>query len=273
MATKRKQLEAQGWKFTPVMKVHRGTDYPKEWIVTPPSGHHTQSRHKNPNSNTSNKDTKYQFIKDGQDHPSEGHHRAQEQEYWRWYVSSERGKNRFNVIALFLSALALAGAGWSAVESSLQVAASQEANRMNAESGRAWLGPVDASFDKTPVIGSPLKITVNYQNSGHEPATGIVTDIESFVYKVIPAIDAVFADTINSYDASCKTVQPSPEGRVAMPTGQASLLYKVTKTLDSSLIDNTIKSGTKSFTIYGCISYTASNKTRHSYYCFSTCHR
>jgi hypothetical protein len=44
MATKRKQLEAQGWKFTPVMDVYQGKEYPKEWVVTPPSGHHACER-------------------------------------------------------------------------------------------------------------------------------------------------------------------------------------------------------------------------------------
>jgi hypothetical protein len=156
-------------------------------------------------------------------------------------------------------------------------AADKQANAMNAAvevsreslvaAGRAWVGPRLAKMTGPLEIGKPVELSIEYANTGREPALDFVYSTETFSSSdAEEKRGATFAKTLIALEA-CKARDSIKGGQVAFPsTGFSS--YNLTVTTPNQPIDQEIIDGQKTLFIQGCFLYRSFNIIRHSYFCY-----
>jgi hypothetical protein len=83
---------------------------------------------------------------------------------------------------------------------------------------RAWVGPRNATFAAEPAVGKPIEMTVEYQNSGHEPATSFVYFVDSFAIEPAEEANGAAAGRIAKYMTACRDNKERQGGSVIYPT-------------------------------------------------------
>jgi hypothetical protein len=146
---------------------------------------------------------------------------------------------------------------------------SENSDRAIVQAQRAWVGPLVASFAAEPSIGKAIEITVNYQNSGHEPAIGFVYSIEPFGADVADDKSGVADARIQNYLAACKNTLEWRGGSVVYPsTGGFGGGYAMnSKTKDDFVTEGMIKGDTL-IVVQGCFLYQTFETPKHSYFCY-----
>jgi hypothetical protein len=134
-------------------------------------------------------------------------------------------------------------------------------------SQRAWVGPLNASFGAEPGIGKPIEISIQYQNTGREPAL-------NFLYFADPLPATVEEQTSGKLDATllncmnaCKEMKEWNGGSVIYPSTGFSTYTLNAKTKDE-FVDEAITKGDKTIIAQGCFAYRSFNLPRHSYFCY-----
>jgi hypothetical protein len=136
-------------------------------------------------------------------------------------------------------------------------------------SQRAWVGPQNATLSAEPSAGMPLDITVQYQNSGRDPALGFVSAARTFTATESEIIAGTAAEEMQSYMKACKTGLAEEHGRVVYPTTSGlGSGYTFTQKVPGSLIDDAVVSGAKTLIVEGCFLYRTFGVPRHSYFCY-----
>jgi cytoskeletal protein RodZ len=84
---------------------------------------------------------------------------------------------------------------------------------------RAWVGPVNAGFEAEPAADKPINYTVNYQNTGHQPAIDFVPVVDDF-WLSPTEVDTPFEhQKIEDFAQRCQDTDAKPHtGSVAYPT-------------------------------------------------------
>ncbi len=172
----------------------------------------------------------------------------------------------FTTVAIILSAVSAHYARLSERDARDSANEARQSNEMNASSGRAWVGPTDASLDRIPDVTQPLTITDSYQNSGREPATGFARRIYIDVANR-SEIDTFIPESIvlARYQA-CFALTPSDTGQVTFPTSGSS--YTSIRKLEQSPIRVGIEAGNRVLTVSGCFAYNTAKAPHHTAFCF-----
>lgn len=139
-------------------------------------------------------------------------------------------------------------------------------------SQRAWIGPTNASIEPL-VEQQPIKLTYTYQNSGREPALVRNTSVITFFDK----------DQWNSFGQG-GSVQFSENYKyscIASDLVGSQVVYPTSGFTSYNAYVVSDKQGTPAFTVgkgimegsitvahFGCITYKAGDKIRHSVFCY-----
>jgi hypothetical protein len=156
-------------------------------------------------------------------------------------------------------------------------AADKQANAMNAAvevsrqslvaAGRAWVGPRLAKITGPLEIGKPVELSIEYANTGREPALDFVYSTEAFTSS--DAEDkrgTTVAKTILAMQ-ECEAKDSVKQGQVVFPsTGFSS--YNLTITTPNQSFDQETLDGQKTLFVQGCFLYKSFDIVRHSYFCY-----
>jgi hypothetical protein len=140
----------------------------------------------------------------------------------------------------------------------------QTAQASMVASQRAWVGPRNAKSDIAPEIGKDLKIVVEYQNTGREPALETIFDAEAFA-----APDSAESGVrINDFIAQCKIKWKPTQKGVVFPAGPTSSSYELTAPMDANSIDQDVIDGNKVIFIDGCFNYKSAGGIHRTSFCY-----
>ena len=198
------------------------------------------------------------------DHKRQDNHNARWQ---RWTGQAAIASTVFTTLAIGFSGLGAYYARLSEKDARDSAKEARQSNDMNAESGRAWLGPGDASMDKSPVIGDPINIVITYENTGREPARALARYAVTDIVEAQAAKGESVSSILENRLSACLKTTFLDGGQVAWPTSPPSN-YNLTARVESSPIENGIRSGTKALALTGCFAYITAGKLRHTAYCF-----
>ena len=212
----------------------------------------------------------------------ERHHKAAERQNWRV-------QNTIASSALILSVIAAGGAVAGAlfaknafVQARRQADFADAANKMNAESGRAWIAPGIINFTSPPSLAQGFSIQIQYANVGREPATAFAGK-GSLV--IIPISDQIknWADFDNTVVDTCSSSKDYAGSDVAYPSAApiGSAWQIESRVVGAQYIQSAgsaivfkgepyddIVSGHYVLTVNGCAGYTTTNHRRFSRYCY-----
>ena len=131
-------------------------------------------------------------------------------------------------------------------------------------SQRAWVGPTNAHINGKPTRGNPIEITIDYQNTGREPAQNFNWNPPDWF---VPKAQDVAIETSKSRH-DCMAQSSPRSGQVVYPTSGMGNKYNLTQKLEGMQVTDDIMSGKDAIFIQGCFVYTTLRKARHSYFCF-----
>lgn len=144
-------------------------------------------------------------------------------------------------------------------------AQSASAEKALALGERAWVGPYNASLAGDPAIGAPFDVSVEYQNTGHEPAI----NFQPYTRITSAPVDWNKHPTkeFSAFVGGCKdTSKEDPGGSVVFPSLGFSRYTMDAKQTD--VVDQGVFSGTKVVLVQGCFRYRTVNQPHFSYFCF-----
>lgn len=138
---------------------------------------------------------------------------------------------------------------------------------------RAWVGPYNAKLDspRPPALNKDWSISIDYQNTGREPARKFTPSFDQFVGTPSDNIGGqVIAARIAGDVGQCKQMAPAGPSDVIFPIslGLGGGGYVQTVTIPMSEIDQAVIDGTKSVYVVGCFTYQTLEQIRHSSFCY-----
>lgn len=132
---------------------------------------------------------------------------------------------------------------------------------------RAWIAPTSAGSDQ-PKLGTELKLSIVFINTGREPAMKVAYASEAFVSTESPDNPEKLKKAIDDYVAICKVGKDEMlRVGVVYPTSGHSA-YSVHPAFPGRLVDDGAIDGTKLLAVAGCFSYEAQGSVHHSTFCF-----
>lgn len=155
----------------------------------------------------------------------------------------------------------------------LQAEASMETARTARESlvngQRAWIAPSLARSD-APSLEKPLKVVLQYQNPGREPALETLFDADVFVSEVEQDQTGQIKERILDFQNACKLQWKPGLTRTVFPSsgGIGGYSYNLSKTLAASEVDQGVLDGTKVVVLNGCFNYKTGQSNHRSTFCF-----
>lgn len=121
------------------------------------------------------------------------------------------------------------------------------------------------SLSAEPKIGKFIAITIEYENTGHEPAL-------NFDFIIIPHVktDAeAAADDLRTVFDTCKAMPDSDRGSVVFP-GLAGRIERPDygTVIPDGLIDAAVEKGQSTLDISGCFTYQTFGTVHHTSFCY-----
>jgi carboxylesterase type B len=135
-------------------------------------------------------------------------------------------------------------------------------------SQRAWVGPRNVKTDGPPVLDQPLEAILEYQNTGREPATETIRDIDVFTVTKEEDEAGVTSKRIDDFISKCKIIWRPQQASVVYPTTGFAAGYNFTNTIPGALIDEDVVAGTKSIVAAGCFVYKTFGQIHRSWFCY-----
>jgi hypothetical protein len=152
-----------------------------------------------------------------------------------------------------------------------QAELTRASNKLNRDaliaSSRAWVGPTIAKTESSPESGKPLIISVQYANTGREPALNFVYAVDVFTATKVDEDNGVLTAKVEAYFKGCRAATTLRSGQVVFPT-VANTTTNLNFTTVDSFVDQAILDGEKTIIIDGCFVYKSFEVVRHSYFCY-----
>ncbi|MGD0027296.1 MAG: hypothetical protein ABSC37_22220 [Xanthobacteraceae bacterium] len=140
-------------------------------------------------------------------------------------------------------------------------------------SSRAWVGPLTTTVNAIQK-DKGIEGTVQYQNTGREPASDFLSSFFSKVYSIDEWDNGTAAKEITSAAASCLTISNLPRGlqviypntgfsayQIHFDTGQGDVPNKI-------IVTDDMISGKSIFKLQGCFTYKSIREFHHSAFCY-----
>jgi hypothetical protein len=136
-----------------------------------------------------------------------------------------------------------------------------------AEGQRAWIGPVSAGIDGSLTRNEPLKVVINYSNSGKEPGRDLFYNAAPFLVTTDEDKAGVTRKRVAEYVTNCKQSYPNLGASTVFPTtGPAA--YQARGQIDKTDVDWDVIYGVKIIVVPGCFVYRTLNEIHRSSFCF-----
>jgi hypothetical protein len=138
---------------------------------------------------------------------------------------------------------------------------------------RAWVGPIAATMSN-PVKDQPLTITVQYQNTGREPALNVAGYHSSDIYSVEDWNNGNAAKAIEDFAAVCLKFDSASDIQVVYPNTGNSSYTGTFKTNEAALnthkylVTDNLIAGKEIYATQGCFSYVTLHQHHHSAFCY-----
>ena len=109
---------------------------------------------------------------------------------------------------------------------------------------RAWIAPRLAYFLAEPVAGKPVEMWIEYSNTGHEPADGVVGESKAQAMRPSELDDGSEARSkMRAFAEQCQNSSQWPGGIVVYPTRESAKPYLAGFKLPDDLVDNDVARG------------------------------
>lgn len=152
-----------------------------------------------------------------------------------------------------------------------QAKAAEEAAKIAGDSvvlaQRAWVGPENASITAEPKLGVPVEITVQYKNTGHQPAQFFTTKSDLFLASDEEDKNGAVNKKLDAFFDACKHETAMVGAGVVYPTSGFDN-YKVSQKTTDNFVDEALVSGTKMLVVEGCFTYWTISEAKHAYFCY-----
>lgn len=136
-------------------------------------------------------------------------------------------------------------------------------------SQRAWVGPQNAAFGAEPTIGKAIDVTIQYQNTGREPALAFRYFADLFSATAAQQTDGTVEKALSQYLNACKANKEWAGGSVIYPiTGGFGGGYTLNVKTKDDFVDEAMTKGDTLAILRGCFLYQTFNTPHHSYFCF-----
>ncbi|HEX3342791.1 MAG TPA: hypothetical protein VGK96_21470 [Candidatus Sulfotelmatobacter sp.] len=132
---------------------------------------------------------------------------------------------------------------------------------------RAWVGPRSAGSDKLPMVGQEFSVTVDYENTGREPATNLVLSGDVFAIPINTTTSEEREAKIIAYRNRCFTTNVQNGAGVVFPTNASAPPRTFGMDKDNRFTDNDIVSGQKFIVAMTCFAYKTVGMVHHTSYC------
>jgi hypothetical protein len=150
-----------------------------------------------------------------------------------------------------------------------QAIASQDSATALILSQRAWLGAKRVSLSAEPKIGSSVDVTIEYENTGHEPARDFDFIIQPVVESEADITNGNAADFMRSVVTTCDAMPDSNRGFVVFPGASGKIAPPdYWTTIPKDLIDEGVEKGDSTLSIAGCFTYQTFGTVHHSSFCY-----
>ena len=134
---------------------------------------------------------------------------------------------------------------------------------------RAWVAPRLAYFLAEPVVGKPVEMSIEYRNSGHEPADGVVGEFKALAMRPSELDDGSEARSkMSAFAEQCQNSSQWSGGIVVYPTFDSPKSYLASFKLPDDLVDNDVARGQKLVLVQYCFRYRSFDIPRHSLVCY-----
>jgi hypothetical protein len=139
-------------------------------------------------------------------------------------------------------------------QSEIATGQSEKSERALVLAQRAWVGPTIARVVGTPEIGKPLKINIQYANSGREPALNFIYAADVLAATAADEANGVLTAKVNAAFRGCKEATTLRAGQVVFPT-VANTANTLSVTTNDKFVDQAIIDGETTIVIDGCLVY------------------
>ena len=150
-----------------------------------------------------------------------------------------------------------------------QAAALEGANKIAVDAlsagRRAWVGVADARIEGALEANADLNFTVDYRNTGHEPATNLALVETPIVIDGEKRADPSTMSRLEQFAQRC-LAEDYVGAMIAFPTGDFQN-YQASAVLKASDVDQDLVDGRKIVVLQGCIVYMTEGVVRHSASC------
>jgi hypothetical protein len=136
-----------------------------------------------------------------------------------------------------------------------------------AEGQRAWIGPVSAGIAGSLTRNEPLKVVINYSNSGKEPGRDLFYNAAPFLVTTDEDKAGMTRKRVAEYITNCKQTYPNLGASTVFPTSGASV-YQARGQIDKTEVDWDVINGVKIVIVPGCFVYKTLNEIHRSAFCF-----
>jgi len=126
----------------------------------------------------------------------------------------------------------LANAATRQAEASIEAAKTSRDSLSAAQ--RAWIGPRTAGSDVKPEIDKSLKLNIQYQNTGREPALETVYDTDIFI---ADGDQEKTGQKVRAFQDKCKLKWTPGQTTVVFPSVGNASSYQMTKPLDNCKLE------------------------------------
>ena len=133
---------------------------------------------------------------------------------------------------------------------------------------RAWVGSWNAKLSAEPIAGEPLKIIIEYQNTGQEPARNFTFSIDTFTAPQDESnADGVKRHTMRFWE-HCRSKSYTNSGQVIYPNSGLARMYTLTTQLDRHEVTEAVVAGERVVFVQGCFVYQTAQTVHLSSFCY-----
>lgn len=148
-------------------------------------------------------------------------------------------------------------------------ARSADATKALIEAQRAWLGPKNVKLSAVPAKGKPLKITLEFVNSGREPGMDVTFDANVFLADQNEIPNTAIGQGMLQFMAACREPKKPHGGSTIYPSGMGfDGSYVLERTMHNNFVTEALATGRKMMLVQGCLSYRTFDIPKYSYFCY-----
>jgi hypothetical protein len=144
----------------------------------------------------------------------------------------------------------------------------ESSERAMIQAQRAWVGPTLAKIETAPEIGKPLRVLIQYANSGKEPALNFIYTGDILTVTAADEVNNISSAKVEAFFKGCREATNLRAGQVVFPTVGIAEGGTMSITSKEDFVDAPLLDGEKTAIAQGCFLYKSFNIVRHTYFCF-----